>query len=448
MTATESSRRRKGRVFVSAQAVPQEVQWKEGMLLMPQHFQQLARRQEGLLHYHASTLSPYHWGIRYVSIDQARLPDGDFRILELEAVMPDGLVVSAWPEDHLSFNLAMLGDDAKERPTKIHLAITTQKHLPLSDRYEADEIEVHDENGGGPEAKMDILRPKLQLLAGDDPPAKFASFPLAEVEHRDETFRLTRFEPPWLHVPPGSALYDMGVAISSRLRGKAAYLADQVRSMPGSTAGAQIAEGKALVHALVGELPTFEALLRSGTAHPFPLYLALCSLVGHVAGLTRALLPPLLEPYDHNDLFATFDQAQTAISRALTEGVHESYTSHRFILDGDTYRLRFDPDWMTRSLVLGVRSPAGAVGFEAEKWMAATVISGESKLLTLRERRRLGAARDRIDAGPDLAPPHGVTLFSLKPEPEFVVPGDELVLVNPGGGRRPDEIVLYVRNRS
>lgn len=448
MTATESSRRRKGRVFVSAQAVPQEVQWKEGMLLMPQHFQQLARRQEALLHYHASNLSPYHWGIRYVSIDQARLPGGDFRVLELEAVMPDGLAVSAWPEDHLSFNLAMLGDDAKARPTRIHLAITTQKHLPLADRYESHEIEVDDENGRGPEAKMDILRPKLQLLAGDDPPPKFVSFPLAEVEYRDETFRLTKFEPPWLHVPPGSALYDMGVAISSRLRGKAAYLADQVRSLPGSTAGAQIAEGKALVHALVGELPTFEALLSSGTSHPFPLYLALCSLVGHVAGLSRALLPPLLEPYDHNDLYATFEQAQAAITRALNEGVHESYTSHRFILDGDTYRLRFDPDWMTRTLVLGVRSPAGAVGFEAEKWMAATVISGETMLLTLRERRQLGAARKRIDSGPDLAPPQGVTLFSLKPEPEFVIPGDELVVVNPGGGRRPDEIVLYVRNRT
>jgi type VI secretion system protein ImpJ len=446
MTVTD--RRRKGRVFVSAQTVPQEVQWQEGMLLMPQHFQQLARRQEALLHYHASTVSPFHWGIRFVSIDRARLPDGDFRVLEMEAVMPDGLVVTAWPEDNLSLSLAALGDDAKVRPTKIHVAVTTQKHVPLSDRYEPDEVEVHDENGGGPGAKVSILRPKLQLLAGDDPSSKYSSFPLAEVEYRDETFRLTRYEPPWLHVPPGSTLYELGVSISSRLRGKAAYLADQVRAMSASIAGVQIAETKAMVHALVGELPAFEALLRSGAAHPFALYLSLCSLVGHVAGLSRALVPPLLEPYDHNDLFATFEQAQTAISRALSEGVHESYTTYQFILAGDTYRLRFDPEWMTRSLVLGVRSPAGAVGWETEKWMNATVIGGESKLLMLRERRRLGAQRKRIDADPDLAPPHGVTLFSLSPDEEFVVPGDELVLLNPTGGRRPDEIVLYVRNRT
>jgi hypothetical protein len=103
---------------------------------------------------------------------------------------------------------------------------------------------------------------------------------------------------------------------------------------------------------------------------------------------------------------------------------------------------------MTRSLLLGVRGPAGAAEPDTEKWMDATVIGGGSKLLSLRERRILGARRRRVESDPDLVPPHGVTLFSLAPDAEFVVPGEELVIVNPGGGRRPDEIVLYVRNRA
>jgi type VI secretion system protein ImpJ len=451
MTVTDN-RRRKGRFVATAQGVAPEIQWHEGMLLMPQHFQLLARRQESLLHYHAATIAPYHWGVRFVRIDRSLLPDGILRVLELEAVMPDGLAVTVWPEDAagLTIDLAARGDEAKQQPTRVYLALTAHgRGLPLTERYRTDDLDVVDENEGGEsDVQIPILRPKLILLAGEEPPAKYVSFPLAEVEYRDETFVTTRYEPPWLQVGPGSALYDLCVGISSRIRGKAGYLADQARGLPGSSAALQIAETKALIHDLVGELPPFEALLRSGSAHPFTLYIALCALVGHVAGLSRALVPPLLEPYDHNDLWATFEQAHAAITKALNEGAHESYTTYRFMRDGETYRLRFDPDWMTRSLVLGVRLPAGAPKAESEKWMDATVIGGDSKLLSLRERRVLGARRRRIEADADLAPPQGVTLFSLWPDAEFVVPGEELVIVNPGGGRRPEEIVLYVRNRT
>jgi type VI secretion system protein ImpJ len=452
MTVSEQQRRRKGRFVATAHTVPPEIQWHEGMLLMPQHFQQLARRQESLLHYHAAAMSPFHWGVRLLKIDRALLPDGVFRVLELEAIMPDGLAVSSWSEEAagLTLDLAARGDEAKMQPTRIHLAITANgRGLPLSERYRTGDVAVVDENdSAASDVQVPILRPKLQLIAGDEPPAKYVSFPLAEVEYRDETFVTTRYEPPWLHVAPGSQLYDLCVGISSRVRGKAGYLADQARSLPGSSAALQIAETKALVHDLVGALPPFEALLRSGVSHPFPLYLALCGLVGHAAGLSRALVPPLFEPYDHNDLYATFEQAHSAITRALNEGAHEAYTTYRFVRDGDTYRLRFDPDWMTRSLVLGVRSQSGAPKAEIEKWMDATVIGGDSKMLSLRERRVLGARRRHLEADADLAPPHGVSLFTLWPDAEFVVPGEELVIVNPGGGRRPEEIVLYVRNRA
>jgi type VI secretion system protein ImpJ len=415
-----------------------------------------ARRQESLLHYHATVMAPYHWGVRFVGVDRALLPDGTFRVLELEAVMPDGLAISVEDAAGLTLDLKARGDEVKQQPTRIHLAVIAHgRGLPLSERYRTDDLAAVDENEGGAAevlsatgAIVPILRPKLLLLAGEDPPAKYVSFPLAEVEYREEKFVLTQFEPPWLQVVPRTALYELCTSIIARVRSKAVYLADQARSLPGSSVALQIAETKALVHNLVGELPPFEALVRSGAAHPFALYLSLCSLVGHVAGLSRALVPPQLEPYDHNDLFATFRQADAAITSSLTEGAPEAYTPFRFTREGDSYRLRFDPEWMTRSLVLGVRLPAGVPNTETEKWMDATVIGGDSRMLKLRDRRVLGARRRKIDAKADLAPPQGVTLFSLWPDAEFVVPGEELVILNPGGGHWPEEIVLYVRNRS
>src|SRR6266568_4617056 len=86
--------RRKGRAAITAREVPPAVQWHEGMLLAPQHFQLQTQRQETLLHYHSAAIAPFLWGVRHVEIDSVMLVDGVFRVLELEAVMPDGLVVA------------------------------------------------------------------------------------------------------------------------------------------------------------------------------------------------------------------------------------------------------------------------------------------------------------------------------------------------------------------
>src|SRR5258708_17715929 len=64
------------------------------MLLAPQHLQQLAQRAEGLLYYHIRTATPYVWGVRRLEIEKALLASGIFRVRALEAIMPDGLVVS------------------------------------------------------------------------------------------------------------------------------------------------------------------------------------------------------------------------------------------------------------------------------------------------------------------------------------------------------------------
>ena len=78
----------------TAHDLPEAIQWSEGMLLRPHHFQQATLRQESLLYYHAALIAPFHWGVRHLKIDEVLLVDGGFRVLELEAVMPDGLVVS------------------------------------------------------------------------------------------------------------------------------------------------------------------------------------------------------------------------------------------------------------------------------------------------------------------------------------------------------------------
>src|SRR5215813_8786659 len=79
---------------MNACEIPEQIQWHEGLLLAPQHFQQSSLRFESLLAYATSTIAPYCWGVHHFRIDPTALVAGTVRILELEAVMPDCLVVS------------------------------------------------------------------------------------------------------------------------------------------------------------------------------------------------------------------------------------------------------------------------------------------------------------------------------------------------------------------
>ncbi|HEX9983243.1 MAG TPA: type VI secretion system baseplate subunit TssK [Thermoanaerobaculia bacterium] len=445
--------RNKGRARATAGDVPPAIQWHEGMLLAPQHFQQQALRGETLLHYHSAAIAPFHWGVSKLKIDSAKLVTGVVRVEELEAVMPDGLVVShkAGEGPDLMLDLSARKEELKAEPLTVHLAVAARGRGPaLEERFSfVDTDSLADENTGKGEVVLTVMKPKLYLIAGNDPPGKYVTFPLAQVAYRNEAFLETKFEPPWLCVAPGSSLYNLCVAIATRLREKAMFLADQVRAPSLAARVPQLLDTKQLIHCLIGELPAFEAVLRSGVSHPFPLYVALCSLLGHVAGLGRSLVPPLLEPYDHNDLTATFDPVRLAIDRAIDEGVSEAYTSYPFVFHEEDFRLLFDPDWFARSLILGVRMAPGASEADTEAWVKASLIGSRSKIVSLRDLRIPGARRTRIESDTDLVPSRGVTLYSFQADAEHVLPDEELVITNPDDRRRrPQEIVLYVRNRT
>lgn len=459
--------RRKGRAEATAADVPDAIQWQEGMLLAPQHFQQLARRQEALLHYHVTQASPYAWGVRHRRIDPVLLVDGVFRVLELEAVMTDGLIVSHSPDDgaELSIDLTAHADRIKRRPVQIHVAVvaasgrasvargpdggSSSSGSAESVRYDAVAGDpVADENTGGGEVRVPRLRPRLRLLVADEPPSRYVALPIAEVTYENEAFALTPYVPPTLRVTSGSPLGLLCDGIATRLREKAVFLSEQVREPSSAVRMAQLLETRSLVHAMVAALPPFEAMVRSRVSHPYPLYLALCSLVGHLAAVGRSLVPPVLEPYDHEDPRTSFEAAKAFIDQALREGLSESYTSYTFYLAEASFFLKFDAAWLSRSLILGVRGASGAREREVEAWVEGAVIASKSRVPELEQTRSRGLARKRIEADADLVPARGVLLYSLGVDQRLAVPEELLEIKNPddpGGKLRPVEIVLYVR---
>ncbi|GAB3438587.1 type VI secretion system baseplate subunit TssK [Insolitispirillum peregrinum] len=434
--------------------VPEAVQWHEGMLLTPQHFQQAFLRQDLLLQYHVAATAPYPWGVRRLQVDQAMLVGGIFRLSDLEAILPDGLLVSH-PLDgqDLSLDLSPHEDAIRERPRTVYLAVPVQRTTAAAkgelERYSSvDGGPVADMNTGEGEVLIPRLRPRPRLILDDDVPPAYVAMPIARVTVREEALGLDDYMPPVLGVSPLSLLGMECQALARRLREKAAYLVDRVRAPTAATADHMISETRGIVAALVSDLPPFEALLGSGVAHPFTLYVALCGVVGKLAMLSPELMPPVLPAYDHHDLMATFGRALD-FGRRMVDSVHETCMAVPFRMHEGSFSLPLRESWLSSRMVIGVRRRAGESDTDAIQWIEDAIIGAASQVQSIGARRIRGTERQVIDRDEALGvmPGRGQTLFALTYDPGFIQAGEPLVIINRAdlrGHHAPAEVVLFV----
>jgi type VI secretion system protein ImpJ len=273
--------------------------------------------------------------------------------------------------------------------------------------------------------------------------------------YRDSSFTLDeKFVPPLLAVPVRAAdgdtssvaahrLGEMCSDIAQRVRKRAMYLADEARNpVANSRFGNEIGI-RTLMLSLVGALPRFEAVLQTGCAHPYMVYVALCSMAGQLSVLGIDMVPPAFNPYNHNDLYASFQPVLEFVDRTMDQGVPVAYKSFPFIYHEGTYQLRFDGTWMKKKLAIGMKGERGMTEDEVVRWGESCLIGSQSRIELLRANRIRGAVRKHADRVGDIATAKGVALFSLSADENFVEPEKLLQIVN-REGPRPCEIVLYV----
>lgn len=440
-----------------ADEIPQAIQWHEGMLLAPQHFQLSCWRQEMLLQYSSLLVSPYCWGVRRLALDGKLLPSGTVRILDLEAVMPDGTLVAHRPSDdsELMLNLSTDPDLPRQSSFAVHLVLPARNSGGAKGglaRYEAIEsAPTQDENTGEGDLRMPVLRPRLSLLAGGTPPPKYASLPLLQLRIEDEGCVQTDYIAPTMSVPLHSPLGELCNNVARRVREKAMYISERMRAPSAALDMPLMMENRGQLQSLVAGLPQFEAVLSTGTAHPLALFTSLCTLAGHMAGLGGTLLPPAFSKYDHNDLRTTFQEVINFVMRMMNEGIPETYTPYAFKQKDRAFSLLFEEEWAGKRIVLGLRKPAGASEKDVIGWGEECLIGSESIISSLRDRRIRGAQRQFLEKDGELVPTRGVVLFGLKPDAEFVRPGETMQILNFGERWKnlaPLEIVLYVKRSS
>jgi len=442
--------------MAGAHELPEAIQWHEGMLLSPQHFQQLSLRQEELIAYHLRMVSPFHWGMTHLKHDPVLLVSGTYRITELEGIMPDGLVVSRSGQegDPLEIDLTPLADEMKQRALTINLVVASRKlgEPPITgdlSRYVSMEgPPVVDENTGDSELRIPRLHPRLSLLAGDTIPKKYSGFPIAQVSLKDETYTLTDFIVPTVQVPLQSVLGEMCSTVAKRLRQKAVFLSEQARSPALVSESAALIEMKETIKSLVLGLPHLEGRLYTGVAHPLMLYLDLCLIAGELSSMGQGMVPPMLAPYNHNDLRGTFNQIREFLFKML-DLIHEAYNAISFTYEKGRWSLPLLTVWMRERLTIGIRTNVGQSDAAAAEWFEKSILGSEARIEGMMTRRILGAQRQRIDKDPELGlvAAAGVVLYSVKFDPVYIELGEPLQVFNPEAGeaRRPADVILYVK---
>jgi len=441
----------------SADDIPEAIEWHEGMMLSPQHFQVSGRRQEQLQSYHAGQLQPYYWGIRSIDFDDVLVVEGICRILSLEAVLPDGTPVAHQSGDgpDLEVDLSDHADAAREDPVTVHLALPIRSALggdSTPDRYRSVEGDpVVDQISGTRSMRIPRRVPRLKLIVGDPPPSQYETLPIAKVENADDGFALTDYVPPLLQVPLDSGIGTVCQSLFERLRQKARSLSERVHSPVVEPGSIQELEAKKTIHALTAELPRLEAQLRSERVHPFTLYQSLCRMAGDTARLTRLMVPPALSTYDHSALRSSFAEVVSYIFRALSEGVQETYAPVQFRKTEEGFALQFEEEWRKTDLVLGVRGRPSQDTEDLRRWGENCLIGAASQVGAMRERRVLGVDRTPIERADDLVPGRNAVLFRIDSDSDFIVAGEDLV-VRRGEERtareRPLELTLYVKDKN
>jgi type VI secretion system protein ImpJ len=445
-------------------AIPDAIQWHEGMLLMPQHFQQLSARIEGMIRQLSTLATPYLWGISAFDFDRSALVAGRLRVSRVSALMPDGFRVEAGSDVGLELELDLKqSEQPHSGTTMIYLVVPAQGSLSTRGdlaRFQSYDGEaVADETTGESAIPIPRLRPRVSLWAGSPPPSRFESVPLLEVTQQGETFLETGFIPPLLRVSPVSPLGSICGAATGIVREKTFFLADKLRGGAYREGDAEQMETRARVQSLAAGLPPAEAALESGHAHPFQLYLAMCHLAGHVARVTFSLVPPQFAPYRHEDLRATFLPVTNFIQQSVTEAVIESWKTYPFRLLNQSFELpglaALDQALAgggtldEPNLAIALRPAAGHAEESAVLWGEGCLIGSSSSMPRLLSNRVLGAERRLVERMPDLNPPRGMVLFALEADAASIRPGEGLQLLERSSdGGRPAEAVLYVRRPS
>lgn len=433
------------------------VQWYEGQLLYPHHYQQMRHEIQQLSLCYLSLSCPWYWGVRYFEIDEGSLAAGILRINKILAVFPDGSVLQkeeANPQQPIELDITPLKEEMKEKEVIIYLAVVKhQSDIANASgdfpRYSSiDAASIVDENTGESPINMAKLSLRALLVTEDKLSARLSSFPFIKISLKEGSFRKSEFIPPTTQLRRDDIAEKPFEDLITKIRRHIAYLSIRLQSIRTKETSSILDYYRNVYNILVNRILILEALYESGNSHPYELYKELNIMAGHYCSLNYNKTPPVFAPYNHNDLKATLDPIISFINEVL-ESVKNLSVSILFDQEDRIFFKEIKEDYLTSdTLIIGVHLGPNTSAPTGANWIKGAVIACDFSIKEIKEKRILGAERELVEQIPEmgLVSTYNQIFVKVKTNPYFIKAGETLRVFNPSDREdtRPDNIFLYV----
>jgi type VI secretion system protein ImpJ len=312
----------------------------------------------------------YYAGIVNLKIDEQGFASGELRLLQFEAIWPDGTVIHCGEGTDIPVPPPRkLPADALRTEVYVGLAhaIDGTSLIGNSDqttvrKYTRSTHQVIDVNSGGSPQELEWAQPNLQVLFGEERRHGFAAFCVAIVLRQENG----AFHVQDTHVPPildfrAAPFLENGLRrILASIVARQKQLTSERRQQQEGSVDFHAMEARKfwLLHTLNGAIPHLNHLLETPSSHPEEVYLTLTNLAGQLCSFSSTVDPNSLPKFDYLGLGGVFEQLFAIILRLLPGEIQKTFIEigleHR--QDGMFIGKITDPTLLNYELYLGITS--------------------------------------------------------------------------------------------
>lgn len=304
------------------------VAWKEGMFMVPQHFQQAERALNHSLDTRLRGIAPMSWGVQQLAFQEAGIRQGRLELMRCRAVLSDGLVIDIPGADAAPpARTFQLGTDNK--PQDVYLTVPArQARMPLLTRdgdrtdvrFVEQELKVPDDYLPERQQAIRVALKNMRLFLGNEPLDGKVVLPLGQLIAGSDGIPLLnpRRPPPLLHFGASTWLEQEVKAIISKADARAQSLATDRKRLTG--AAVEFSQGDILsfwyLQSLNTALLALKQMVQVKELHPFMIFQELLRFCGSMATFESSEMSSLTW-YDHDNPGPSFDALLRVIRRQL-----------------------------------------------------------------------------------------------------------------------------------
>ncbi len=314
----------------------QKVLWHEGMLLLPQHFQQADRHVAANLRRVLEQAQAHAYGFTRLAIDHEALARGQFRLLDAAGLLPDGLAFDIPGDDASPLarpvaippakdRLAVWLGAALERPGEANSS-TQGRRDGRATRWRSQAASLPDDAGDAERQDVQLALRHLLLVVEGEPIDGLSLLPLGELARLPSGGLALAPEvvPPVLTLSAAPVLATTLSRLREIVGSRAQELALNRRQRTQGKVEFSVSESAnfLMLHSLNTHLPALDHLASRPRVHPETVFIELLRLTGALTTFSSEGHPQGLPIYDHDHpgvCFAALDERlRTLLATSIT----------------------------------------------------------------------------------------------------------------------------------